>query len=272
MEHDDATIGTILSRREAICLAAQTGTGFMFAGLMSLSPDAAFQAKAQREVKLVASPALTEGPFFVDEKLERSNLLEGTDRKSVVEGVPLTLAITIYRLADGKYAPLKGATVDIWHADAAGVYSDESHPMNHENTGGQKWLRGFQTTDADGVVRFKTIVPGSYPGRTTHIHFKVRQSTADKAQTKEFTSQLFFEDAFADRIFAKAPYKPRGGREGRNSSDMIFQERQVDGTVAGDHLMLEVAPTSGGKGYVAKFAVALTDANLRAEGRGRRGG
>lgn len=267
MDNDDAMVGRILSRREAFGLAAKAGMGAAFGGLLLGDADAALQAKAQKEVRLVASPALTEGPFFVDEKLNRSDLVGDTTRAAVVQAVPLTLAMTIYKLADGKYAPLPGVTVDVWHCDAIGVYSDEDEPMNHERTGGQKWLRGYQTTDAKGCVEFATIVPGWYRGRTTHIHFKIRQ-TAD-GKTKEFTSQLFFDDAEMDKLFAKAPYLPRGERDMRNASDGIFGERQAGGTVAGDHLTLDLVPAKDGKGHAASFAVALTDESLRS---GRRRG
>ena len=56
--------------------------------------------------------------------------------------------------------------MDIWHADAAGVYSDESV----EGTEGLTYLRGYQVTDANGLVIFKTMFPGWYSGRTVHIH------------------------------------------------------------------------------------------------------
>ena len=260
MDNDDAIVGRILSRREALALAGKGGIGLALGGALFGGAEAALQAKARREVKLVASPAVTEGPFFVDEKLERTNLLGDTKRASVVEGVPLSLAVTIYKLTEGKYAPLKGVTVDVWQADAAGVYSDESHPMNHENTAGQNWLRGYQVTDAEGIVRFETIVPGWYRGRTTHIHFKVRQTVDGK--TKEFTSQLFFDDAVADTIFAKAPYYPRDERQARNSNDMVYGERQVGGGVAGDHLLLDLSPARSGQGYTGTFAVALTEDSL----------
>lgn len=227
--------------------------------------DAVYQARAQQEVRLVASPALTEGPFFVDEMLNRSDLIGDTTRPSVKNGVPLLLAVRLYKLADGKFAPLKGAMVDVWHCDAQGVYSDEDHPMNHENTAGQKWLRGHQVSDATGLVQFKTIVPGWYPGRTGHIHFKVRQ-TLD-GTTKEFTSQLFFDDAVMEGIYANSPYMLRGARDARNATDGIFRERQADGSVAGDQLLLDLKKAA--KGYRAGFAVALTDDNLRT---GRRRG
>ncbi len=268
MENDDAIVGTILNRREALATAGKWGLGLVGASALSTCAEAAFQEKARREVQLVATPALTEGPFFVDEKLQRSNLLTGTKRPSVVRGVPLNFTLTLYRLTNGKFAPLPGATVDVWHADALGVYSDESHPMNHEYTEGQKWLRGYQVSDKNGLVRFQTIFPGWYPSRTTHIHFKVRQTM--KGQTKEFTSQLFFDDAVADTIFAKAPYKVRDARETRNASDNIFGERVSDGSHAGKHLTLNLKTLAAG-GYQSSLAVALTDDNLRKNDGRRRG-
>lgn len=268
MENDDAIVGTIWNRRAALAAAGRWSLGVMAAGALYDTAEAAFQEKARREVQLVVSPALTEGPFFVDEKLQRSHLLTGTKRPSVVKGVPLNFTLTLYKLTNGKFAPLPNATVDVWHADALGVYSDESHPMNHEDTEGQKWLRGYQVSDKNGLVRFQTIFPGWYPSRTTHIHFKVRQTV--KGQTKEFTSQLFFDDAVADRLFAKAPYKVRDARETRNDSDNIYGERVSDGSRAGEHLKLSLKALAAG-GYQSALAVALTDDTLRKPDPRRRG-
>lgn len=272
MENDDAIVGTILNRRDALANLGKWGLGVVAGGLLYTRAEAAFQEKARREVKLIASPALTEGPFFVDEKLKRANLLTETKRPSVVQGVPLDFTLTLYHLSQGKFAPLAGATVDVWHADALGVYSDEDAPMNHANTAGQKWLRGYQTSDKNGLVRFQTIFPGWYPGRTTHIHFKVRQRVAGKAnQTKEFTSQLFFDDTLADSLFAKAPYRVRDAGQSRNASDNIFGERVSDGSRAGEHLTLHLKPLKAGAsgGYRSSLVVALTDDNLRhGDGRG----
>lgn len=259
MDHDDATVGTILSRRDALALAARAGSFMAFGGMLLRDADAVYQARAQNEVRLVASPAMTEGPFFVDEKLNRSDLIGDTTRAAVKNGAPLALSIRLYKLAGGKFSPLRGAMVDVWHCDAKGVYSDENHPMNHENTAGQKWLRGYQVSNEDGLVRFSTIVPGWYPGRTAHVHFKVRQTLDER--TKEFTSQLFFDDAAVDEVYAREPYLPHRAGEPRNASDGIFRERQVDGSSAGEQLLLDMKKAA--KGYRVEFAVALTDENLR---------
>jgi protocatechuate 3,4-dioxygenase beta subunit len=135
--------------------------------------------------------------------------------------------------------------VDIWHCDALGVYSDVQDPGF--NTIGQKFLRGYQVTDAHGEARFVTIYPGWYPGRTVHIHFKIR--TAPVAQRHfEFTSQLYFDDVLTDRVHAAPPYAANGLRTARNQHDGIFRH-------GGDQLML--APTVVAEGYAAAFAIGL---------------
>src|SRR5579885_3493494 len=98
MDTDDAIAGTILTRREVFGRVARGGVGLALGGLLmgARDADAAYQAQARQAVKLVASPAVTEGPFFVDEKLNRSDLREGTTRPSVTNGVPLTLALNLY--------------------------------------------------------------------------------------------------------------------------------------------------------------------------------
>lgn len=264
MDNDDAIVGRIYSRREALATAAKAGLGLAFGGLAGVGRA---QQVTATSVHLVASPVVTEGPFFVDEHLLRSNLLEGATRVSVVNGLPLRLKFRVFRLNGDKYVPLKGAHVDVWHADAVGVYSDESNPMNHENTAGQKWLRGYQVSDAMGLVTFETIFPGWYESRATHIHFKIR-NVSETNKTAEFTSQLFFDDKVADKVFSSAPYKTRSQWSTYNRSDNIFMERQVDGSTAGSHLLLSLSGHPSGRGYAAEFNVALTDDNTKP----RRGG
>jgi protocatechuate 3,4-dioxygenase beta subunit len=157
--------------------------------------------------------------------------------------------------------------VDVWHCDAAGQYSGVNDRMIGFDTVGQKFLRGYQVTDAGGQARFTTIYPGWYQGRTVHIHFKVRTpATAalakDSAHTYEFTSQLFFDDALTDRVFTQAPYASKGTRELRNAEDGIYRE-------AGPQLVLAAAPE--GAGYRASFDVGLDLSNAEV-GKPDRGG
>jgi len=103
------------------------------------------------QLSCVVTPAKTEGPFFVDEGLERSDLTTGTTRAAVLDGLPLRLEIGVFEVAGEACSPLEGAQVDLWHTDAAGVYSDV------ENAVGETFLRGFQATAGDGTVVFDTI-------------------------------------------------------------------------------------------------------------------
>jgi protocatechuate 3,4-dioxygenase beta subunit len=188
---------------------------------------------------------MTEGPFFVDEQLNRSDVRSDPATGAVKEGALLTLALYVTRVAAGACAPLPGALVDIWHCDADGLYSDVRDPRS--STVGQQFLRGQQVTDSDGRVEFVTIYPGWYPGRTVHIHFKVR-GQADGGGTFDATSQLFFDDALTDAVFERAPYAARGTRTTRNENDGIYGS-------GGDQLIVAVAPE--GEGYQGRFDIGL---------------
>jgi protocatechuate 3,4-dioxygenase beta subunit len=188
------------------------------------------------------SPAETEGPYFVDELLERSDITVDPSDGSVVTGVPLRLKINVLR-TDSSCAPAAGVRVDVWHANAAGRYSDEAN----NNTVGKKFLRGYQITDDAGAVEFTTIYPGWYAGRTIHIHFKVRTFTGSQT-TYEFTSQLYFDDAISDQISARAPYNSRGTRDTTNATDGIF---------AGTSALLLGLTADGNGGYVGTFDAGL---------------
>ncbi|MDZ8052579.1 MAG: hypothetical protein RMX68_029165 [Aulosira sp. ZfuVER01] len=135
--------------------------------------------------------------------------------------------------------------MDIWHCDALGVYSDVTD--RSFNTVGKKFLRGYQVTDAQGNVQFTTIYPGWYQGRTVHIHFKVR-TDGTSGQGYEFTSQLYFDDAISDRVYAQAPYASKGQRSQKNADDGIFQD-------GGEQMLLKLA--KNGQGYTATFDVGL---------------
>ena len=238
MHNDDHPTGRILTRREALALL---GT----AGVAMLAGRSPWSSAAEPALACVASPAQTEGPYFVDERLNRSDIRSDPADGSVREGVPLTLKLVISSVTDGKCAPLTGAAVDIWHCDAAGAYSGTDDPGF--STRGKKFLRGYQVTDAGGGVRFTTIYPGWYDGRTVHIHFKVRGSSGAK-RAYEFTSQLYFDDAFSDRVFVRNPYARRSKRTVRNGGDGLFRD-------GGSRLILPVVESDAG--YAANFNVGL---------------
>lgn len=256
MDHDDVIVGKILTRREALAAAGKAGLSVLLAPAAAKA-IAQQEGRGERRINLVATPQATEGPFFVDENLNRSNLLGDTTRPAVINGLPLTLQTAVYRLTSAGYTPIENAQVDVWHADTIGVYSDEPRGANPEDTRGQTWLRGFQRTSRKGVVQFQTIYPGWYPGRTAHIHFKIRVRNAAGTVTYTFTSQWFFDDTLTDQVYSNPPYSSRPNRTTRNLNDNIYAQRQADGTMVGSHLMLWVGRNPTGTGFVGTFSVAL---------------
>ena len=172
----------------------------------------------------VVTPQQTAGPYYFDADRIRRDIRE--DR----EGTPLRLAL---RVRDARSCePLPDAVVDIWHADAGGAYSgfDAGGGAGAGGPGGggggaqtaSRYLRGAQVTNGEGVVEFTTIYPGWYPGRTPHIHVKVHLD----AQTV-LTTQLYFDDALSDRVYAAQPYAARGRPDQGNASDGIFDAALV---------------------------------------------
>lgn len=238
---NDLLRDSLLSRREAMALAAVVGTSWLFEG----NPAGAEVQSGAAKSLCVVRPEQTEGPYFVDERLNRSDIRSDPATGQVKPGTPLTLIIQTLRIGTGECQPLPGALVDIWHCDARGIYSDVEDPGF--NTIGQKFLRGCQVTDAQGAVRFLTIYPGWYPIRTVHIHFKIRTATTAR-NSYEFTSQVYFPDALTDRVHAGPPYSSMGPRRVRNLRDFIFRD-------GGDRLMLEPLPATGG--YAATFSIGL---------------
>jgi protocatechuate 3,4-dioxygenase beta subunit len=241
MPHDDKPMTRLLSRREAMTFLGVTGAAWLIAGNLFPRRVAASVARPS----CVVRPEQTEGPYFVDERLDRSDIRSDTADGRATPGTPLALTLLISRLNADGCQPLTGAQVDVWHCDAFGVYSDVQDPGF--NTVGRTFLRGHQITDARGLVRFVTIYPGWYPGRTVHIHFKIR--TAPMARRSfVFTSQLYFDDELTDRIHTAKPYSAQGVRTTKNGQDWIFRR-------GGEQLML--APTPIAEGYSGRFDIGL---------------
>ena len=240
MTDHDRLNGVAIRRRAA--LRTLGGAGALLLGRGSLAQPAGAAAPA-----CMLTPAQTEGPYFVDERLDRSDIRGDPAGGPLKPGALLTLDLRISAVDGTRCTPVHGAIVDIWHCDAAGVYSDADDASF--STRGSKFLRGYQVTDADGRVRFTTIYPGAYPGRAVHIHFKVR--TRSGGRTLDFTSQLYFDDALTDRVHAATPYPGTPERRTRNARDGLYRR-------GGRELQLDVA--SGGDGYRAAYDVGIRTA------------
>jgi protocatechuate 3,4-dioxygenase beta subunit len=156
------------------------------------------------------TPQVTQGPYWFDPRLDRADVAEGKP------GVPVTVAVTV---VDGGCRPIPSARVDLWHCDAAGLYSGYEGQGDDHRTGtkGQTFLRGAQVTDAAGRVAFRSIWPGWYEGRTPHMHLKVFLD----ARTV-LTCQLFVPDALSEWLYDNVPaYRRPRRRDTFNRQDGI---------------------------------------------------
>ncbi len=212
---------------------------------LNVAPVVASAALAANAPACIVRPEQTEGPYFVDEKLNRSDIRNDPSDNSTKPGVPLRLEFQVSRIAGGACAPLSGAIVDVWHCDALGVYSDVRDSQSDAR--GQKFLRGYQQTNTNGTAEFLTIYPGWYGGRAVHIHFKIRDA-AQGRRAQEFTSQLYFDEAVNDQIFKQAPYNSKRGRRVMNDADFVFRR-------GGKELLL--TPAKNPQGYAVKFNIGL---------------
>ncbi len=184
----------------------------------------------------VLTPEEIEGPFYTDVNLMRRDI---TDNKP---GVALELQLTIVD-ADTCSA-ISDATVDVWHADAGGLYSafpGQGDDGDIDNTG-QSFLRGTQTTDANGTTTFSTVYPGWYRGRTTHIHIKVHFDNNTRV-----TSQLYFPDEVTAAAYATDAYHDRGPKDTANETD--------DFSAANPDLRMSVIETGGS--YLATHTIGI---------------
>ncbi len=197
------------------------------------------QSPANPAPACVLTPQQTEGPFYFDPKQIRRNITEGRP------GTPLQVALQVVEA--GTCRPIQDALVDIWHTDAAGLYSGYSGQVSGRNvdTSGETFLRGSQITDASGLVQFESIYPGWYPGRAVHIHFKVRF-----ANQTAVTSQLYFPEDVTDRAYAAAPYNLRGQGRTTNETDSVLRGAPED-----QNLLAAVA--AAGAGYRSSLTIGI---------------
>jgi protocatechuate 3,4-dioxygenase beta subunit len=240
MHDDEEPIGQLLTRREAVAILGASG----FLLLTGCSTRGASADSLRAAGMCVVRPEQTEGPYFVDERLDRADIRIDPSDGVTRPGAQLDLSFNVSRIASGACAALAGAVVDVWQCDHAGVYSDAVDPRF--STRGKKFLRGYQVTDANGVAKFTTIYPGWYEGRAVHIHFKIRSALSSPRY--EFTSQLYFDDALTDTVHAQPPYNAKGQRDRRNANDGIFRR-------GGSQLVLDTKPK--GSGYAARFDIGL---------------
>jgi protocatechuate 3,4-dioxygenase beta subunit len=202
----------VVTRREAITATAGIGVAGFILGMKG-SAGAKEQAGQLGSKVCVLTPEAVEGPFYFDPKLVRSDITEGK------RGAPLVLTL---QTVEANCSPLQGARVDVWHADALGLYSGYAG----QETGSAKG--GTQFTGTEGEVHFNTVYPGWYPGRTPHIHFK-----AFVDDRNVITGQLYFPEPITEHVYATTPpYRERKReRDTFNANDFIFAMQRGADTI-----------------------------------------
>jgi protocatechuate 3,4-dioxygenase beta subunit len=217
-----------LTRRDAIKSAGGVGLAAVFgtSALQFLGED------AEAATTCLLTPEVTEGPYWVENRLTRRNITEGKS------GMPLVIGFTVLNAKTCR--PIRNADVEIWHCDAVGNYS----AVDGATT---RFLRGHQKSNAGGKAEFLTIFPGWYRGRTPHIHMKVYVG----GETVH-TGQVFFNERITTAVYKQAPYANRGRYDTPHARDSIY--RQAGGSTA----ELKLTKRTGGlKGYLGTIAVGV---------------
>ena len=222
-----------MNRRTAVGLLGSVAFG---------TAAAAWGRRALAQPVCTLTPEQIEGPFYLDQARIREAISEGKP------GVPLQLIVRVLE-ASASCAPIPQAAVDVWQCDALGIYSGYEGvavaPRHVEPVNDKTFLRGTQLTDAAGAVRFHTIYPGWYAGRTPHVHLKLRIGS------KAATTQLYFPDEVTNAVYARDPYDRHPNRDTTNAMDRFL------GPIADKSLVMWTMARDG-DGYVATATVALS--------------
>jgi protocatechuate 3,4-dioxygenase beta subunit len=209
------------------------------------------------------TPQQTEGPYFVAGTPNRSDIRSDPSDGSLQQGIPLHLVIHVYKINDKgnnsstptvSCMPFNRAQVDIWHANPQGLYSG----ISQIGTEGKAYLRGYQTTDNNGTVKFDTIYPGWYQGRAIHIHVMVRAFDGGSNETFHWTSQMYLNNSINEKVHTQIPYSKHGLPPMTNEQDGIYTGPSTDKLVqsnAGQHLMLNL--TKDKQGYTGTFNIIV---------------
>jgi protocatechuate 3,4-dioxygenase beta subunit len=185
----------------------------------------------------------TAGPFSTKTPAD----LVMVDIRSDRTGIEMVINITVQN-KNKSCAALSGVTVDIWHCDKDGYYSEYGGTsMQSANFTTVHFLRGRQTTNSDGVVSFKSIFPGWYSGRAPHIHVHIYDASGNSL----LVTQIAFPTAICDTVYTTATqYYTKGKQDTSNASDNVFS----------DSLANELATVTGSvaEGFVLAHTIVVS--------------
>ncbi|MEY2568830.1 MAG: hypothetical protein QOE35_3359 [Actinomycetota bacterium] len=223
-----ATVAVACGKSSKTDIASRASTSSPSTSSTSTAPAAA-AASQSAGATCVLMPELTEGPYYLADEAIRRDITEGRP------GTPLRLELAVVDAT--ACTPVSGATVEVWHADAAGDYSGFGNGASSRT-----FLRGGQKSGGDGRVTFDTVYPGWYQGRAVHIHVKVHDGS------RTHTGQLFFDDAVSRAVYATSPYNQRSGQFLRNTHDGIYR---------GGGAQSVLVTTRGDSGYVGTLGLGV---------------
>ena len=222
------------------------------------------------------TPEQEQGPYYIDDRLVRRDITEGKP------GVPLDLRVVVLDARNCR--PLENAAIDIWHCDAAGVYSGFTAmngagprggpppgmgpgmfdprdfgpppggppPSARRHTDATRYLRGVQLTDTSGRAEFATLYPGWYFGRAIHIHLKVHVNNTGHVC---HTGQLFFPEEITSDVAKLEPYSTRTNvHRTSQDEDGVFRGQHGDATLM---KLDRLEARSNAGGFLATIALAV---------------
>ncbi|KAK4506066.1 hypothetical protein PRZ48_004031 [Zasmidium cellare] len=214
---------TDLERRNATDLAKWEAIDHNKTGIYDYSANTPESEVFDAVTSPIFAPSITDGPYYVWGEMIRSNVVE--DEYS--DGVPLHLEVQYYDIETCE--PIPDVYVDIWNANATGVYSGISTSGNYAADGyNSTYLRGIQSTDAMGVATFDTIFPGHYDGRATHTHLLAHMNVTTlpnntlliETGTVTHIGQLFWNEVLRTAVENTSPYDENTQAVTSNAEDM----------------------------------------------------
>ena len=215
----------------------------------------------------VLQPEVTQGPYYVDGELIRSNITEEQ------VGVPLYLDIQLVDTAN--CLPVPAVFMDIWHCNSTGIYSGVTAKSNGDGNDTSNleatFLRGIQQTDVNGVAQFESIFPGHYTGRATHIHVLAHNTNDTTIRTNgtllsgNFTAhashsgQIFFDQDLISQVEATDAYKVNEQVLTTNAEDYLFFEEAAGMDPVVEYVLLGDDITDGIMAWISIGIDPTTD-------------
>ncbi|MFJ1731813.1 intradiol ring-cleavage dioxygenase [Streptomyces sp. NPDC088254] len=242
---------TPVARRTVLVAGGATAAALAVGGAASAGALNGTRQDTAAAAVCTLTREMTEGPYYLDGQYVRADISEGKP------GVPLKLTLTV--VDDDTCAPLRGALVELWHADALGEYSGFVGKNGHSEPDNGTFLRGGVLTNSAGVAVITSVYPGWYVGRCIHIHVKVHTGvtlTSDGHFTggrEIHTGQLFFSETVTTRVAAISPYSTNRVTRTTLARDSIYD----GGGAASGLLTLSALGSSPSAGYAGALTLGV---------------